>query len=65
MGAEFNEGGALRLVIADDGRGMLPYRDSAGLGLGIPLMSTLSDHLDITSPLNGAGTEVHLYFRVS
>ena len=61
--AEFEQGGVLRVVIADRGRGMLPHRDSDGLGLGVPLMSTLSDHLDITSPSNGAGTEVHLYFR--
>lgn len=64
VSAGFDEG-ILRIVIADKGRGMLPHHDSDGLGLGVPLMSTLSDHLDITSPINEAGTEVHLYFRAS
>ena len=63
VAAEFEPGGVLRVVIADRGRGMLPHRGSDGLGLGVPLMSTLSDHLDITSPMIGACTEVHLYFR--
>lgn len=63
VAAEVDNNGVLRVVVADNGRGMLPHRDSNGLGLGVPLMTTLSDRLDITSPMNGAGTEVHLYFR--
>jgi anti-sigma regulatory factor (Ser/Thr protein kinase) len=61
--AELEESGALRVVIADRGRGMLPHRDSEGLGLGVPLMTTLADHVDITSPTNQGGTEVHMHFH--
>lgn len=63
VSAELTEDGVMQVVIADQGLGMLPQRESDGLGLGVPLMTTLSDHLDITSPMNGAGTEVRLYFH--
>lgn len=65
VAAEFNDSGELRVVVADQGPGMLPQRDSNGLGLGVPLMTTLSDHVEITSPGDGAGTEVLLYFRAA
>jgi anti-sigma regulatory factor (Ser/Thr protein kinase) len=61
--ADFEARGALRVVIADRGRGMLPHRDSEGLGLGVPLMTTLADHVDITSPTTQGGTEVHMQFH--
>jgi anti-sigma regulatory factor (Ser/Thr protein kinase) len=61
--AELEACGALRVVIADRGRGMLPYRDSEGLGLGVPIMTTLADHVDITSPTNQGGTEVRILFH--
>jgi anti-sigma regulatory factor (Ser/Thr protein kinase) len=61
--AELETSGALRVVIADRGRGMLPHRDSEGLGLGVPIMTTMADHVDITSPTNQGGTEVHMHFH--
>jgi anti-sigma regulatory factor (Ser/Thr protein kinase) len=61
--AELQDHGALRVVIADKGRGLLPHRDSDGLGLGVPIMTTLADHVDITSPTNQGGTEVHMHFH--
>lgn len=63
--AELEDTGALQVVIADRGRGMLPHRDSEGLGLGVPIMTTLADHVDITSPTNTnrGGTEVHMHFH--
>jgi anti-sigma regulatory factor (Ser/Thr protein kinase) len=61
--AVFDDDHVLRVVITDHGHGMLPSRDSDGLGLGLPLMTTLSDHVDITAPDDRPGTEVHLYFR--
>jgi anti-sigma regulatory factor (Ser/Thr protein kinase) len=63
--ADLEASGALRVVIADRGRGMLPHRDSGGLGLGVPIMTTLADHVDITSPANEGGTEVHMHFHTS
>ncbi len=61
--AELEDSGALRVLITDRGRGMLPYRDSEGLGLGVPIMTTMADHVDITSPTNQGGTEVHMHFH--
>lgn len=61
--AELEDGGALQVVIADKGRGMLPHRGSDGLGLGVPIMTTLADHVDVTSPSNQGGTEVHMHFH--
>jgi anti-sigma regulatory factor (Ser/Thr protein kinase) len=61
--AELEAGGALQVLIADNGRGMLPHRDSEGLGLGVPIMTTLADHVDITSPTNQGGTEVQMHFH--
>lgn len=64
--AELEAGsGALRVVIADRGRGMLPHRDSTGLGLGVPIMTTMADHIDIASPSSQGGTEVHMHFHTS
>lgn len=60
---ELRDGGALQVVIADTGRGMLPHRDSDGLGLGVPIMTTLADHVDIISPTAQGGTEVHMHFH--
>lgn len=61
--AELEESGALQVVIGDEGRGMLPHRDSEGLGLGVPIMTTLADHVDITSPTDQGGTEVRMHFH--
>ena len=61
--AELEDSGALQVVIADRGRGMLPHRDSEGLGLGVPIMTTLADHVEITSPTSQGGTEVHMHFH--
>ena len=61
--AELEDKGVLRVVIADTGRGMLPHRDSDGLGLGVPLMTAMADHVDIASPIKERGTEVHLHFH--
>lgn len=65
VSAELDEDRVLEVVIADQGRGMLPHRDSDGLGLGVPLMTTLSDHVEIISATDMTGTEVHLYFRIA
>jgi len=35
--------------VADDGLGMKPRVDSPGVGLGVPLMADLSDHMQVCS----------------
>ncbi len=52
----------LTIVIRDRGRGMVPRPDSPGLGLGLPLIATLADSLE----LDGAAdvTEVRMTFHL-
>jgi serine/threonine-protein kinase RsbW len=52
----------LELVVEDDGRGMLPRPDSPGLGLGLPLMATITDRFDTHTEPDG-GTRVCMWFR--
>jgi serine/threonine-protein kinase RsbW len=52
---------ALTVVVADRGGGIEPRADSPGLGVGIPLMSALTDALALGSGPDGA-TEVRLVF---
>ena len=55
------EDGELLLVIADEGHGLAPRRDSPGLGLGLPIMAHISQRFEIVSGPDG--TEIHLAFR--
>jgi anti-sigma regulatory factor (Ser/Thr protein kinase) len=52
----------LHIVIEDDGRGMLPRTDSPGVGLGLPLIATVSARFD-TRSRPGAGTRLSMVFR--
>ena len=58
-----NAGGAIIVTVSDDGDGMTPRPASPGLGLGLPLMATLADRLDVRAPLEGSGTVVRMHFR--
>jgi serine/threonine-protein kinase RsbW len=51
------------LVVADDGPGMVPRPDSPGLGLGLPVITTVSDRMEVVSE-NG-GTELHIAFGLA
>src|SRR3954453_5628123 len=55
--------GVLRVVVVDEGRGILPRADSPGLGLGLPLIATLAESLELGSGLNEE-TEVRMTFRL-
>ncbi len=56
-------GNGVEVVVCDDGRGMIPRADSPGLGLGLPLVAMLSDHVD-TQARPGGGTRVCMHFAV-
>ena len=56
--------GDLEVVVTDMGRGIVPRPDSTGLGLGLPLMTTLAKHLTITDGEGGRGTEVRMVFAL-
>jgi anti-sigma regulatory factor (Ser/Thr protein kinase) len=53
--------GELWILIADDGCGLEPKRDSPGLGLGLAWMAQFSDGLTLMSRVSG-GLEVRLRF---
>jgi serine/threonine-protein kinase RsbW len=56
--------GRLTVVVHDEGRGMLPRPDSPGLGLGLPLIATLAETLELgTGP--GERTEVRMTFLLN
>ena len=51
----------LDVIVADDGGGMAPRADSPGLGLGLPLMASLTSSLQVRVASSG-GAEIHLGF---
>ena len=54
------ESGELRIVIRDTGTGMTPRSDSPGLGLGLPVIASVTDSIEIVS--TDEGTEVQMTF---
>lgn len=52
---------SIEVVIRDHGRGMMPRTDSPGLGVGLPLMASLAESLELTDRADG-GTEVRMSF---
>ncbi len=58
------DGDLVTVVVADRGRGITPRPDSPGLGLGLPLIATLADSLELGTGDAGE-TEVRMTFRLS
>ena len=54
---------AVTVTVADDGCGMTPRSDSPGLGLGVPLIASLTDALDVRCGPDGRGTQVSMHFK--
>ena len=55
--------GELWILISDDGCGLKPRPDKPGLGLGLGLMSQVSDDFAVVSRATG-GTEVRIRFNL-
>jgi anti-sigma regulatory factor (Ser/Thr protein kinase) len=53
----------LMLVVRDEGRGIVPRTDSPGLGLGLPLIATLAEALELGTD-GSERTEVRMTFRL-
>jgi anti-sigma regulatory factor (Ser/Thr protein kinase) len=53
----------LSIVVRDEGRGVVPRADSPGLGLGLPLIATLTESLELGTG-DGETTEVRMTFRI-
>jgi anti-sigma regulatory factor (Ser/Thr protein kinase) len=60
--AAYVAGGEFVVVVADAGRGLAPRPDSPGLGLGMPLMASVTTRFRVVS--RGPGTEVHMAFAL-
>lgn len=54
----------LTLVVCDEGRGIVPRTDSPGLGLGLPLIATLAETLELGTD-EAERTEVRMTFRLT
>jgi serine/threonine-protein kinase RsbW len=54
----------LEVVVTDIGCGMVPRPDSGGLGLGLPLMTTLARTMAIRDGDDGRGTAVTMFFAL-
>jgi anti-sigma regulatory factor (Ser/Thr protein kinase) len=52
---------AVVVTVADGGRGMQPRSDSPGLGLGLPLIASLTQRFDVEQRPEG-GTRLTLWF---
>lgn len=55
-------GRRLTIVVRDRGRGMIPRPDSPGLGLGLPLIATLSESLELGTDEDQ--TEIRMTFSL-
>jgi anti-sigma regulatory factor (Ser/Thr protein kinase) len=58
----FVDASELVVVVADEGIGLAPRPDSPGLGLGMPLMASVTTSFQVVS--GGAGTEIHMAFAL-
>ena len=59
--AEAHADDGLVLTVSDDGRGMRPRPDSPGMGVGLPLVATLAESVEVEG-LPGGGTCVVMVF---
>ena len=57
------DGDALRVTVRDEGLGIVPRPDSPGLGLGLPLIATLTESLELGKAPDDR-TEVTMVFRL-
>ncbi len=55
--------GFLRVTVIDNGLGIVPRPDSPGLGMGLPLISQLTDSFQLRSRRQG-GSEVSMRFNL-
>jgi anti-sigma regulatory factor (Ser/Thr protein kinase) len=52
----------LVVIVCDAGEGLAPRADSPGLGLGMPLMASVTTRFQVVS--DGEGTEIHMAFAL-
>lgn len=59
------QNGSLNVVVYDEGGGMLPRLDSPGLGIGLPLIAQMADHLDIEDRDGQPGVCLRMTFALT
>ena len=59
-----DEDGHLRVLICDEGRGMMPRTDSPGLGVGLSLMAQMADEVRVANRHDAPGGIVSLRFSL-
>lgn len=59
--AQREPGDGMRLIVSDEGSGMVPRPDSPGLGLGLPLVAHFAERFEV-SDRPGGGTEICMVF---
>jgi serine/threonine-protein kinase RsbW len=55
--------GRVDLTVSDEGRGFVPHPGGPGIGMGVPLMTELADHVVIHAE-NNSGTRLEMSFAV-
>ena len=63
ISASIDDAQRLTVVVRDQGNGIVPRADSPGLGLGLPLIATLSDSVELGRD-GSENTEVRMTFNL-
>ena len=58
----FVDASELVVIVCDAGEGLAPRADSPGLGLGMPLMASVTTRFHVVS--DDGGTEIHMTFAL-
>ena len=56
------EDGGVHISVTDHGRGLVPRPDSPGAGLGLPVIASVTESVDMGSTEDGTGTVVAMRF---
>jgi anti-sigma regulatory factor (Ser/Thr protein kinase) len=59
----FVDASELVVIVCDSGAGLAPRADSPGLGLGMPLMASVTSRFQVVSD-GASGTEIHMAFAL-
>lgn len=59
------DGRGLVVTVTDDGRGLAPSPGSTGLGLGLPLIGSLTREMELSAGREGRGTTVTMRFDLA